>query len=82
MRKGMLPSVLIERTVLYRADTVLPAVSRRKIGSFHDAASRETEKSWPEVIKSLGKILSETVFVSHPCIHREKGNMLHVNRSM
>ena len=78
MLEGLLPSVFIERTVLYRANAVLPVVTGRKVCTLYDTAARETEEAGMKVIQSLCKIFAETVSVAVPCIHREKRNMFNV----
>ena len=60
-----------KRAVLYRAHTVLPAVTGFQIGSFHYAASRESEKSRLKIVESLDQILAEPILMAHPGIHRE-----------
>jgi hypothetical protein len=79
MLESMLPSVLVKRTVLDRTYAVLPVITCIKVCTLDDTSARETEEAWLKVIESLRKILAETVLMTHPCIHREEGNMLYVN---
>ena len=75
----MLPSVLIERSVLDRSHAVLPVVTGSQISSFHDASSRKAEQARIQIIKSLGEILSQSVLMAHPGVDRKQGYMFHIN---
>ena len=79
MLECVLPSVFIERTILYRTYAVLPVVACRKVCTLDDTSAWEAEEAWLEIIESLRKILAETVLMAHPCVYREEGNMLNVH---
>ena len=78
MLKGMLPSVLVKRAVLYRTYAVLPVVACRKVCTLYDTSAWEAEKTWLEIIESLREILAEAVLMTHPSVYREEGYVLHV----
>ena len=79
MLECVLPSVFIERTVLYRTYAVLPVVACRKVCTLYDTSAWEAEKTWLEIIESLREILAEAVLMTHPSVYREEGNMLYVD---
>ena len=74
----VLPSVFIERTILYRTYAVLPVVACRKVCTLYDTSAWEAEETWLKVIQSLREILAEAVLMTHPSVYREEGYVLHV----
>ena len=49
--EGVVPTVLVQRTVLNRTYRVFPLVAGGKVGAFHDAAARETEDARLELLE-------------------------------
>ena len=41
--EGVLPAILVERTILYRANGILPLIARLQVGTFNDATTGKAE---------------------------------------
>ena len=74
-----MPAVLVQRTVFYWANAVLPLVARLQVSTLDDAAARETEYAWVHVVQSLCQILAHTILTSLPCVDGEERYMLYVS---
>ena len=61
MREGVLPTVLIERTVLYGTNGVLPLVTCSEVDTFDDTTARESQQSRMLVGECLSQITTHTV---------------------
>ena len=67
----IVPAVLVERTVLYWANSVLPLVASLKIGTLYNTSARETEHTWMHIEKSLCQVFAHAVLAALPSIGRE-----------
>ena len=72
MGECVLPTVLVERAVLYRTDGILPVVTGFKVGALNNATAGETEYAGVKVGKCLCQILAQSSFTSFPGIGGEK----------
>ena len=70
--EGVVPAVLVQRTVLDRSHAVLPLVAGLQLGTFHDTTARETEYTGVHVKERLGEVLAHTVLTAFPCVGREE----------
>src|SRR5574344_1765489 len=66
--EGVLPAVVVERTVLHRSDSILPLVAGLQVCSLHDASPRESKQSRFHVGKSLGHVTAQTVLSVFECV--------------
>ena len=82
MGKGILPTIFVQWTVLYRPHEFLTVIKGFEIRTFNDATTGETEASRMNIRQSLRKVFAKTVLMSLPSIDREKGNMLQVYRTL
>ena len=78
VRETVLPTVGIQGTVLDRAYRILPIIAGLHLCAFHNTASGEAEYSGMEVSQSLRQILSKTIAMPHPSVHREQRHMFKV----
>ena len=76
----VLPSVLVERTVLHRTNGVLPLVAGLKVGSLHDTSTGETQQSRLHVGKSLCHIAAQSVLAVLECVDGEEAHVLKAHR--
>lgn len=81
VREGVLPAVLVEWTVLDRTYRVLPLIAGLEVGTLDNAATRETEDAWVQVIESLSEVLAHTVLAALPGVGREERDMLDIDRA-
>ena len=77
--EGVVPAVLVQRTVLYRAYRVLPLVARGQVGTLHDASSGEAEHAGLHVEECLCQVLAHTVLISIVRIDGEEADVLQVS---
>ena len=78
VREGVLPAVLVQRTVLHRSHGVFPLVTGSQVGTLHNAATRETEHTRFQVGQCLCQILTHAVLMPLPGIYWEEGYMFQV----
>ena len=79
MSEGIVPTVLVERTVLYRTYSVLPVVAGRKVCTLDDTSAWEAEHTWLKLFERLCEILAHAVLMSLIRIHREERHVLQVS---
>jgi hypothetical protein len=77
--ESIVPAVLVERTVLYRADAILPLVASSEIRALDDTAAREAEDARVEVGESLSEVGPKTILAAFPRLGREERDMLEVD---
>ena len=80
MTEGIVPAVLVQRTVLYRAYRVFPLVTVGKLGALNDAAAREAEYARMHVEQGLCQILAHAVLAPFPSIGGEEADVLYIGR--
>ena len=80
--EGVVPAVLIQRTVLHRAHGVLPLVAGGKGVALDDAAAGEAEDAGVEVIERLGEVGTQTVLSVLPGLDGEERDVVHVHRTL
>ena len=78
VREGVVPAVLVERTVLHGAYGVLPLVAGRQVCTLHDTAAGEAEHAGVEVLQRLCHIHAEPVLVSFVGLDGEEADVLEV----
>ena len=69
--EGVLPAVVVQRTVLYRTHAVLPLVALVERATLHDASAREAEDAWVQVFQGLGEVATHAVLTILIGIDRE-----------
>ncbi len=77
--EGIVPAVLVNRSVLHRADSVFPLVTSLQVSTLHDTASGETEHSGMDVGEFLRKVFSKPVLMAVVGIGGEERYMLQVD---
>ena len=80
--EGVVPAVLVQRTVLYGTHGVLPLVAGLEVGALYDTTAGETEYARVHVEECLRQILAHAVLTTFPRVGGEKGDMLHVGRGL
>ena len=78
MCESIVPAVFVQRSVFYRTYRVLPLISAFEICSFNDTSAWESEHTRFHVVESLCEILAHAVFVSLPCVFREKTHVFQI----
>jgi hypothetical protein len=78
VREGILPAILVERTVLYRTDGILPLITGLKVYTLNDTSSRESKQSGILISKSLSKVATHTVLAIFEGVNREETDVLEV----
>ena len=76
--EGILPAVLVERTVLNRPDSILPLITGLQVYTLNDTSSRESEQSGMLIGKSLSKVATHTVLTILEGVYREETDVLEV----
>ena len=79
MGEGIFPTVFIERTVLYRSDSVFPLIAGGKIHTLYNATTGEAQHTGMLVGKSLCQISAHTVFSVLESIDGKQTDMLQIN---
>ena len=74
--EGVVPAVLIQRTVLNRSHGVLPLVARGEVGALYDAAAGEAEHAGMQVLQVLNEVGTEA---SLPGVGGEERHVVEVD---
>ena len=82
MTEGIVPTVLIQRTVLYRSYAVLPLIACFQVCSLYDTAAGEAEYTGMHIKQSLCQVFAHTVLTTFPRVGGEEGDMLYVSRCL
>jgi len=80
--EGVVPAVLVQRTVLNGAYAVLPLVAGLEVCTLYDAASGESEHARVHVGECLSQVAAHAVLTTLPGVGGEEGDMLHVSRGL
>ena len=62
--EGVVPAVLVQRTVLDGTDTVLPVVTGLKVGALDNATAGEAEHTGMHIVQSLCQVLAHAVLAA------------------
>ena len=82
MAEGVVPAVLVERTVLYGAYAVLPLIAALEVGTLNDTAAGEAEYARVHVEECLSKILTHAVLAAFPRVGGEEGDVLDIGSGL
>ena len=82
MLEGVVPTVLVQRTVLHWAHGVLPLVARGQGVALDDAAAGEAEDAGIEVIECLDEVGTQTVLAVLPGPDGEERDVVHIHRTL
>ena len=77
--EGVLPTVLVQRTVLDGTDGVLPLIARGEVDTLNDAAAREAQQAGLGIGQGLCQILTQTVLAVLERIDGEEADVLEVD---
>ena len=72
MAEGVVPAVLIERTVLHRAECVLPVVTSIEVGTLNDTSTGEAEATGFHISQCLHEVLTQATLAAFPGVDREE----------
>ena len=62
--EGVLPAVLVQRTVLHGPYRILPLIARREVGTLNDASAREAEDARMQVFQGLCQVAAHAVLAN------------------
>ena len=82
MGESVVPTVLVQRTVLHRTHRVLPLIAGGKVRTLHDATAREAEHTRMQLLEALRQVLTHTVLMTLVSINREEAHVLHIRRHL
>ena len=68
----VMPTVLVQRTILYGTHRVLPLVAAFQVSAFDNASTGKAEDARVHVIQGLSQVLTHTVLTTLPCLNREE----------
>ena len=75
----ILPAVEVQGAVLDGTNCVFPLITIGEVGTFDDAATRETEDAGMQIIKSLSQVLTHATGAVLPRLGGEETHMLKVD---
>ena len=78
MCEGVVPTVLIQRTVFHRTYRVLPLVASRQVRTLDNTSAWETEHTWAQLLKAFCQVLTHTILVFPVSINREEAHVFHI----
>ena len=64
----ILPTILVQRTVLYWSYRILPVITCIEVSTFYDTTTRKTENTWLQVSQGLCQIFAHSILTTHPSI--------------
>ena len=76
VREGVVPTVLVHRTVFNSAHRVLPLIARSQIGSLYDATTGEAEYAGMQILQVLYEVGTQTTL---PSIGGEERHVIEVD---
>ena len=74
MSEGIVPTILVERTVFRCANRVFPLITSLEVGALDDTTTRETEDTWVKVFEVFYQVGTQAI----PVVGREHRNMIEV----
>ena len=72
MTEGVVPAVLVQRTVLYWSYAVLPLIARLEVSTLDDTATGETEHTGMHVVECLSQIAAHAILTTLPGVGGEE----------
>jgi hypothetical protein len=76
MRERVVPTVLVQRTVLGVTHGVLPLIACGKVSTFHDTSAGEAEDARVKILEVLHKVSAQSV----PVVFGEERYVVEVDR--
>jgi hypothetical protein len=72
MAESIVPTILVQGTVLYRAERVLPVVAGVKVGTLNNTATGETEATGLHISQCLHEVLAQATLATLPSVDGEE----------
>ena len=70
--EGIVPTVLVQGTVLNGTKCILPVVTSSKVSTLYDTATGEAEATGLHISQCLHEVLTETTLAALPCVNGEE----------
>ncbi len=78
MCEGVVPTVLVQWTILHGTYRVFPLITCGKVGALHNTSAWETEHAWVQLLEALSQVFTHTVLVALIGVNRKEAHMFHV----